>query len=100
MNLKEIIKMNKTELVREIANRIEGATQRDIACVIDTFAEVVKETVVAGDKVALTGFLTFDKKHVPAKSGIVQLGDKKGQTWETPEKDEVKVSLSKTYKAI
>ena len=92
--------MNKTQLVKEIANRINGASQKDVAIVIDTFQEVIKETVVAGDKVALTGFLTFDKKHVPAKSGVVQLGDKKGQTWETPEKDEVKVTISKTYKAI
>ena len=33
-----------------------------------------------GNKVII--FLTFAKKHVPAKSGVVQLGDKKGQTWE------------------
>ena len=92
--------MNKTQLVKEIANRIEGMAQKDVVAVLGTFQEVVKETVVGGDKVAITGFLTFDKKHVPAKSGVVQLGDKKGQTWETPEKDEVKVTISKAYKAI
>ena len=92
--------MNKTELVREIANKIEGATQKDVACVIDTFAEVIKETVVAGDDVKLTGFLTFSKKHVEAKSGIIQLGDKKGETWNTPEKDEIAVKISKAYKTI
>ena len=92
--------MNKTELVREIANKIEGATQKDVACVIDTFAEFIKETVVAGDDVKLTGFLTFSKKHVEAKSGIIQLGDKKGETWNTPEKDEIAVKISKAYKTI
>lgn len=92
--------MNKTQLVKEIANRIEGMAQKDVVAVLDAFQEVVKETVVGGDKVTLTGFLTFDKKHVPAKSGVVQLGDKKGETWTTPEKDEVKVSISKAYKVI
>lgn len=92
--------MNKTQLVKEITSKVEGATQKDVTLILDTFAEVVKDTVVNGDDVKLTGFLTFSKKHVPAKSGVVQLGDKKGQTWETPEKDEVKVTISKSYKAI
>lgn len=92
--------MNKANLVREIASRIEGATQKDVTIILDTFQEVVKETVVAGDDVKLTGFLTFAKKHVPSKSGIVQLGDKKGETWETPARDEISVKISKSFKAI
>lgn len=92
--------MNRTELVREIANRIDGATQKDVALILETFQEVVKETVVAGDDVKVSGFLTFAKKHVPAKSGVVQLGDKKGKTWTTEARDEVSVKISKAYKAI
>ena len=91
--------MNKVELVKAIANKTE-ITQKDVSAVLDAFQDVVKETVTNDDKVTLTGFLTFAKKHVPAKSGVVQLGDKKGSTWTTPEKDEVSVKLSKTYKAI
>lgn len=91
--------MNKTDLIAKISEVTE-VSKKDVKAVIDALPEVIKEAVVAGDKVSLTGFITFDKKHVPAKSGVVQLGDKKGQTWETPEKDEVKVSLSKSYKAI
>ena len=93
-------KMNKTQLVKEIAGRIEGASQKDVALILDTFQEVVRDIVVAGDDVKMTGFLTFVKKHVPAKSGVVQLGDKKGQAWETPEKDEISVKISKSYKTI
>ena len=93
-------KMNKTQLVKEIAGRIEGVSQKDVALILDTFQEVVRDTVIAGDVVKMTGFLTFAKKHIPAKSGVVQLGDKKGQTWETPEKDEISVKISKSYKTI
>lgn len=92
--------MNRTELVREIANRIDGATQKDVALILETFQEVVKETVVAGDDVKVSGFLTFSKKHVPAKSGVVQLGDKKGETWTTEARDEISVKISKAYKTI
>ena len=91
--------MNKTELVKEIANQTT-LSQKDVVTVIDAFQNIVKDTVVRGDKVALTGFLTFDKKHVDAKSGVIQLGEKKGQTWSTPAKDEISVKISKSYKAI
>ena len=90
--------MNKTELVKEIANQTT-LTQKDITTVLDAFQSVVKDTVVNGDKVALTGFLTFDKKHVPAKSGITKLGGVE-KPWSTPAKDEISVKISKSYKAI
>ena len=91
--------MNRTELVKEIANQTTFS-QKDVATVLDAFQSVVKDTVANGDKVALTGFLTFDKKHIDAKSGKIQLGEKKGQTWTTPAKDEIYVKISKSYKAI
>ena len=91
--------MNKTELIKEISNRTT-ISQKDVASVLDAFQSVVKDTVIGGDKVSLTGFLTFDKKHVDAKSGTIQLGEKKGQTWNTPAKDEISVKISKSYKAI
>lgn len=91
--------MNKTQLVKELAERT-NLTQKDISTVLDAFQSVVKDTVANGDKVSLTGFLTFDKKHVEAKTGVIQLGEKKGQTWTTPAKDEISVKISKSYKAI
>lgn len=91
--------MNKTEIVREIANKIEGASQKDVALILDTFQEVVKETVVTGEDVKLAGFLTFSKKHVPAKSGTTKLGGVE-KAWTTEAKDEVSVKISKAYKAI
>ena len=91
--------MNKTELVKEIANQTT-LSQKDVVTVIDAFQNIVKDTVVRGGKVALTGCLTLDKKHVDAKTGVIQLGEKKGQTWTTPAKDEISVKISKSYKAI
>ena len=90
--------MNKTELVKEISNQTT-LSQKDVAIVIDTFQNVVKDTVINGDKVTLTGFLTFDKKHVDAKSGVTKLGGVE-KPWSTPAKDEISVKISKSYKAI
>ena len=90
--------MNKTELVKEIANQTT-LSQKDVVTVIDAFQNIVKDTVVRGDKVTLTGFLTFDKKHVDAKSGVTKLGGVE-KPWSTPAKDEISVKISKSYKAI
>ena len=91
--------MNKHEFVKLMASKIEGMTQKEAAIVIDAFAECVKEGVKTDDKVALTGFATFSKKHIPAKSGVTKLGGVE-KSWTTEEKDEIKVSLSKSYKTI
>ena len=90
--------MNKTELIKEIANQTT-LTQKDITTVLDAFQSVVKDTVANGDKVSLTGFLTFDKKHVEAKTGVTKLGGVE-RPWSTPAKDEISVKISKSYKAI
>lgn len=90
--------MNKTELVKEISNQTT-LSQKDVAIVIDAFQSVVKDTVANGDKVLLTGFLTFDKKHVEAKTGVTKLGGVE-KPWSTPAKDEISVKISKSYKAI
>ena len=61
--------MNKTELVKTISNNIEGATQKDVCVVLDTFMDVVKDTLVNGDKIALTGFGTFEVAERAARKG-------------------------------
>lgn len=90
--------MNKKQLVEKLAE-ITGLTKKDVTTVIDVLPNVIKEAVVSGDKVALTGFATFSKKHVPAKSGVTKLGGVE-KPWTTEEKDEISIKLSKSYKAI
>ena len=98
MNERKIIDMNKTELIKKISQETT-LSQKDVANVLDTFQKVVKETVEDGDDVKMTGFLTFSKKHVPAKSGVSRIGGIE-KPWTTEEKDEIAVKISKSYKAI
>lgn len=91
--------MNKTELVNKISEAVE-VSKKDVKAVIDALPDVIKDAVADGDKVSLVGFATFEKRHVDAKSGTVMMGDKKGETWTTPEKDVVAVKLSKSYKEL
>lgn len=91
--------MNKSELVAAIADKLNGITKKDIEAVLNALPEVVKETVANGKDVKLTGFLTFSKKDVPAKSGVSKLGGVE-KAWSTEAKTEVSVKLSKSYKEL
>ena len=74
-------------------------TKKDCTIVLEAFQDVVKEEVTKGNTIQIPGFLTFEKKHVPAKSGVTKLGGVE-KPWSTPAKDEISVKISKSYKAI
>ena len=54
--------MNKRQLVEDIATRI-GLPHADVARVIDAFTQTVMRSVVRGDKIVLSGFGTFHRRH-------------------------------------
>jgi DNA-binding protein HU-beta len=53
--------MNKGGLVAEVAKRTDR-NKADVADVIDTAMEVIREAVAGGERVALIGFGTFEKR--------------------------------------
>jgi DNA-binding protein HU-beta len=53
--------MNKGGLVAEISRRT-GLSKADISAVVDTAMDVIRERVVRGERVALVGFGTFEKR--------------------------------------
>jgi len=61
--------MNKMELVEAIANK-GGLTKKDAENAVNTFVEVVIETLKKNDKVTLTGFGTFEARKMKARKGV------------------------------
>lgn len=61
--------MNKTDLVKKMAEAA-NISQADAKKALDAALESIKETLVAGDKVALIGFGTFSVNERPAREGI------------------------------
>ena len=72
--------MNKSELVAAIANKC-GVTKKDTEEVLNTFMDVVKDALKAGDKVQLIGFGTFECKEHAARQGR---NPRTGKTIEIP----------------
>lgn len=52
--------MNKTEMISAIANKIDGATKKDIAVVVDEVFDTIKSTLASGEKISITGFGSFE----------------------------------------
>ncbi|MCX4826745.1 HU family DNA-binding protein [Streptomyces sp. NBC_01142] len=61
--------MNRSELVAQLADRAE-VTRKDADAVLAALAETVGDVVAKGDeKVAIPGFLTFERTHRAAREG-------------------------------
>ena len=61
--------MNKAELCDKLAEKV-GLTKKQCEDVLDSFEEIVKETLKAGGEVTLTGFGTFLAKKRSARAGV------------------------------
>lgn len=60
--------MNKSELIAKIADRT-NLSKADASRALDAFLETVEETLIAGEKVQLVGFGTFETRQRKAREG-------------------------------
>ena len=58
--------MTKEEIVKEVAGAT-GVDRKEVATIVESFMESVKNSVSAGEPVFLRGFGTFSLKHRAAK---------------------------------
>ena len=59
--------MNKSSLVRDVIRRV-GA-EADVASVVDAVLAGIRDAVVKGDRVSLSGFGTFDRVRRNPRTG-------------------------------
>ena len=60
--------MNKAELIASVAEKT-GFTKKDSEAAVNAFTAVVEEALVAGEKVQLIGFGTFETIERKARQG-------------------------------
>jgi len=61
--------MNKTDLIREVAEAA-GVSKKDAAAVIDATFHCIAKKMAEGDKVQLVGFGTFEVRERAAREGL------------------------------
>ena len=91
--------MTKNEMISAVANKVEGATKKDIGVVIDALTDVIKEAVLAGDTVTIPEICKISSKEVGERSGVTKLGDVE-KAWTKPAHKEACVKTLKSFKNI
>lgn len=87
--------MNKSEFVKLVQEKGGYKTQVEAETAIDAFKDAVTDSLVSGEGVSLSGFLTFKRKLQKGKTGKVPGTDK---TYTTTDKMVPKVKIGKTLK--
>ena len=91
--------MNKDTLLKTISERVDGASKADIKVIIDTFEDVIFDTLKAdsSEKIKCGKLGTFSVKAVPAKDGISAIN---GKPWHTDAHREIAFKVSKAHKVL
>lgn len=94
--------MNKTEMIKNVADHVDSISQKDVEAVLAAYVDVVKDILVKDkdEKVTLPGIGAFSVKHVPERTGVVQLGESKGSSWTKPAHDELVFKIAKSVKEL
>lgn len=87
--------LNKTELVAKIAAET-GQSQAAVSNVLDGLFAAISETVAAGGKVAIPGWLSFETATTSARTGR---NPRTGESIEIAAGKRVKVSVGSKLKA-
>lgn len=92
--------MTKTDMIKEICARVEGAKQSEVDEIIAAYTNVVKDVLTndKDEKVPLPGIGSFSVKHVPERSGVSVLGG--GKPWTKAAHDEITFKISKKTKEM
>lgn len=91
--------MTRVEFRSELKIKLEEQglklSNDQVRCVIDTFEEVVAETLVKGDDVNLTGFVKFEVKDTKPRQGR---NPKTGESIEIPAGVRASAKIGKSLK--
>ena len=93
--------MNKVEFVKKIAEvSSEEVSQKQVSAVLAAIESVVKDVVLADDEVTIPGICKVKSKVVPERAGKIMMGDRKGETYVTPEHKEGSIKIVKSLKKV
>lgn len=91
--------MNKTDLVKvvkeTVSETLEGVTANDTTVFVDATIKAIQNAVVAGEKVQLVGFGTFETTERAARTGR---NPQTGETLAIPASKSPKFKAGKAFK--
>ena len=88
--------LTKTDLIAAVAAHT-GVTAKDVAASLGGLEDVITATVAKGEKVVITGFLTFDRAERSARTGR---NPQTGETIKIKASKSPKVSAGASFKKV
>ena len=88
--------LTKTDLIATVAGHT-GSSSKDVATVLAGLEDVIVATVAKGEKVVITGFLTFDRSARAARKGR---NPQTGETINIKASKSPKVSAGASFKKV
>lgn len=88
--------LTKTDLIATVAGHT-GSSSKDVATVLAGLEDVIVATVAKGEKVVITGFLTFDRSARAARKGR---NPQTGETINIKASKSPKVSAGASFKNV
>ena len=92
--------MTKSELIKNIGNKVDGVNQKQIDEVLMALCETVVDVVKADDDVTIPGIGKVSVKTVPERRGKIMMGNRAGEEYVVPEHREPKIKLTKSFKEV
>lgn len=91
--------MTKNDVLKNVASKLDGRSQKDVSAVLDAFEEVIVETLKADSNefISVGKLGKFKVKAVPARDGVSAIN---GKPWHTDAHSEITFKMSKTAKNI
>ena len=90
--------MKYTELVREIAVRHNNITQETVRTVLQTLVDVAEEELAKGGYIVVDNLLKIEMKEQKGRKGVIRLGKKAGQTFQSPDMIVPKTRITPRFK--
>lgn len=97
--------MTKNELITNLSEKLSETSEKKVTKkateeILSAFVNVVTEALVAGDIVKVPDLGTFSVAERAERTGIIQMGDRKGETYTTPAHRVPRFKASKTLKTV
>lgn len=86
--------MNKTEIIRRLAKE-NGKTKKEVLILIDGFISEIKDALIEGDRVTLSGFGSFTPSD---RKGFKGVDPRTGEPLEIPDRKIASFRCSKSFK--
>ena len=91
--------MNKTELIKGVANKLE-AKQTEIGTIVENIFEEIKNAIASGEEISICGFGKFVRKEVKGREGVCKIPTANGKAWKTEDSYGISFKPGKEFKEL